>query len=106
MQRIGIRRYVGASGETVTAVATPPGSAAAKFVLDGKDRGTSSPFQFNLAGGPGDTHDLSIALIGEVGSMCNVAIGPINGGSDPDVLVSTQHDPFPVHHYEFVIVAE
>ena len=104
MQRVGIRRYSGAAGETATVTTQVSGSAAVKFVLDGQDKGTTSPFQFQLKGAAGDTSDLSIALFGEVGSTCNVSITTVDGAADRDVLLSTQHDPFPVHDYEFVTV--
>ena len=105
MQRVGIRRYSGSTGEMVTVTTQVSGSAAVKFILDGQDKGGSSPFQFALKGNPGDTADLSIALFGDVGSTCNVSIASVDGGADRDVLLSTQHDPFPVHDYEFVTVA-
>jgi hypothetical protein len=108
MERVGIRRYSGSAGEKVTVTAQVTGSAAVKFILDGKDKGTTPPFTFQLQGKPGDTSDLSIGLFGDVGTTCKVAITVIDNGvdhADRDVLLSTQHDPFPVHDYEFVTVA-
>jgi len=105
MQRVDIRRYTGSTGETATITTQVTGSAAVKFVLNGQDKGGVSPFTFKLQGKGGDTSDLSIALFGDVGAQCKVSITTVGGGEDRDVLLSTQHDPFPVHDYEFVTLA-
>ena len=103
MQRVGIRQYSGNAGETVTVTTQVKGSGAVKFRLNGKDQAASSSFEFQLQGNPGNTTELSIALFGEVGSTCDVSIRTVDGGADSDVLLSTQHNPFPVHPYKFVI---
>jgi len=105
MHRIGIRRYAGAPGEAATVRTQPSGSGAVKFVLDGVDHGSTSPFQFNLDTAAGHSSQLSIGLFGAVGETCRVDISTVDGGSDGDLLVAEPHDPFPVHDYTFITLA-
>lgn len=105
MHKTDIRQYTGASGERVTVTATVAGSGTAKFVLDGVDKGNTSPLIFNLPGAAGQSSKLSVGLVGAVGETCLVDIAVVDGSSDKDLLVAQAHDPFPVHDYDFVTLA-
>lgn len=105
MHSIDTLKYSGAPGETVTVTTQVAGSGAVRFVLDGVDRGSTSPLVFTLDPTPGNTAKLSVGLFGPVGDTCLVEIAVVDGGSDRDLLVAQPHDPFPVHDYEFVTLA-
>jgi hypothetical protein len=105
MHKTGIRSYAGATREQVTVTATVAGNGSIKFVLDGQDRGGTSPLVFNLPGPAGQGSKLSVALFGAPGETCLVDITVVDGGSDRDLLVAQPHDPFPVHDYDFVTLA-
>ncbi|HKV95246.1 MAG TPA: hypothetical protein VJW20_22060 [Candidatus Angelobacter sp.] len=105
MHRTAIRSYSGAPGEQVTVTATVAGSGAIKFILDGQDKGGTSPLVFNLPNSPGQLSKLSVGLFGAVGDTCLVDIAVVDGGSDKDLLVAQPHDPFPVHEYNFMTLA-
>ena len=105
MRKTASRHYAGSPGETVTVSAEPEGSGAVAFRLDGREHGGSSPFVFRLKHAPGSETRLSIALTGETGERCRVRIQPVDGGSDVDILISTTHNPFPMHSYTFTVAA-
>ncbi|SRR5258708_33321819 len=105
MHKTGSGTYTGAPEEQVTVNATVAGSGAVRFVLDGVDRGSTSPLIFNLPGSAGHSSKLSVGLFGAVGDTCLVDIAVVDGGSDKDLLVAQPHDPFPVHDFDFVTLA-
>jgi|SRR6185437_7671961 hypothetical protein len=105
MHKISFRNYSGSPGEQVTVTTTVAGSGAVKFVLDGKDMGSTSPLVFNLPSNAGQASKLSVGLFGAVGDTCLVDIAVVDDSSDKDLLVAQPHDPFPVHDYDFVALA-
>ena len=105
MHKTGMGSYTGAPGESVTVTATVAGSGAVRFVLDGADKGGTSPLVFNLPASAGQSSKLSVGLFGAVGDTCLVEITVVDGGSDKDLLVAQPHDPFPVHDFDFITLA-
>lgn len=101
MHKTDFEKYTGSPGEQVTVTATVAGSGAVRFVLDGVDKGSTSPLIFNLPSGVGQTSKLSVGLFGAPGDTCLVDIAVVDGGSDKDLLVAEPHDPFPVHDFNF-----
>lgn len=98
MQKLSSRSYAGVSGETVSLSTTVAGSGAVAVTLDGAGLGSSRQFQL---GQPGSQHQLTITLIGAVGETCGIGIATVNGSIDPDALIATVTDPFPMSIYSF-----
>ena len=105
MHKTGVNDYSGALGEQVTVTTNVAGSATVNFLLNGQPQGGSSPFIFNLPSTPGQSSQLSVALVGVVGDTCTVNIAVVDGGSDIDFMACRATNPFPVENYHFLALA-
>jgi hypothetical protein len=94
------RVYAGSPNELATVDTTEQNGGAVTVTLDGAV--VSEDVQFPLGSAAGGERRVEISLVGAKGAFCVVGVSPVDGATDPDLLLCTDSNPAPVHVYRFL----
>jgi hypothetical protein len=100
MRFVEKRVYAGAPNERATVDTTEQNGGAVTVTLDGAV--VSEDVQFPLSSAAGGERRIEISLVGAKGAFCVVGVSPVDGATDPDLLLCTASNPAPVHVYRFL----
>jgi hypothetical protein len=100
MQFVEKRVYAGSPNELATVDTTEQNGGAVTVRLDGVL--VTDDVQFPLDPLAGGERRLEISLVGATGAFCVVGVSPVDGATDPDLLLCTSTNPAPVHVYRFL----
>jgi len=100
MRFVEKRVYAGAPNERATVDTTEQNGGAVTVTLDGAV--VSEDVQFPLSPAAGGERRIEISLVGAKGAFCVVGVSPVDGATDPDLLLCTDSNPAPVHAYRFL----
>jgi hypothetical protein len=100
MQFVEKRVYAGSPNEVAAVDTTEQNGGAVTVRLDGVV--VAEDIEFALEPGAGGERRIEIGLVGPTGAFCVVGISPVDGATDPDLLLCTDSNTAPVHVYRFL----